>query len=68
MSLVGRQGGVSAVRRYTHLQRTLQAVVIEHRAAQHSRQLSRGKTAEQLHLPQPVLRGDIALRVDEVVH
>ena len=49
------------------LQRALQAVVGQHGAAEDGGQFAGGVAAQQVHLPEAVLRGDEALGEDEVV-
>ena len=67
MQLVLRQGGDGAVGGGAELQRALQLVVRELRGAEDFSQRAGGVAAQDVHLEQPVLRDDEALREDEVV-
>jgi hypothetical protein len=68
VELVGGQDGDGAVGGGAQLQGALQAVVLQHGAAKNGGKLAGGVAAQQVHLPQAVLCGDVALREDEVVH
>jgi hypothetical protein len=65
--LIGGQDSDGAVRRCAELEGALEAVVLEHLAAEDGGELAGGVAAEEIHLPEAVLRGDVALGEDEVV-
>ena len=65
--LVGRQGGDCAVGGGTNLECALQAVMVQHVTAKNGGHLACCIATQQIHLPEAVLRGDVALGEDEVV-
>jgi hypothetical protein len=68
VELVGRQDGDGAVGGGADLESALGAVVGEESRAEDFGEGAGGMAAEGLHLPETVLRGDVALGDDEVVH
>jgi hypothetical protein len=67
MELIRRERGKGAAGRGTDLQGALGAVVGEERFAEDGGELAGGVAAEQVHLEEAVLCGDVALSDEEVV-
>ena len=67
VELVGRHSGEGSIGGGAELQDALDAVVGNHGRAEDLGELTGGVAAEGLHLPEAVLRGDVALGDDEVV-
>jgi len=67
VQLVGRERGNGAVGSGANLEDALGAVMGNEAGAEDFGQFSGGVATENIHLPQAVLRGDIALREDEIV-
>lgn len=67
VQLIWRKSGDGAVGGGANLEDALSAVVGEEAVAEDLSQFTGGVAAEDVHLPEPVLCGDEALREDEVV-
>ena len=67
VELIGRKGGDGAVGGGADLEGALDAVVGDEAGAEDFGEFSGGVAAEDVHLPEAVLRGDEALGEDEVV-
>ena len=67
MELVGREGGEGAVGGGADLEGALEAVVGDEGWAEDLGEFAGGVAAEDVHLPEAVLCGDVALGDDEVV-
>ena len=65
--LVGREGGDGAVGGGANLQDALGAIVGNEARPEDLGQISGGVAAEDVHLPEAVLRGDKSLRDDQIV-
>jgi hypothetical protein len=62
------QEGDGAIRRCAKLQGALQTILLKHGAAENLGELTGGVAADDVHLPEAVLRSDVSLGEDEVFH
>ena len=67
MELVGRKNGDGTVGGVAELQGALRAVVLDEAGAEDFGEVTGSVAAESVHLPETVLRGDEALREEQVV-
>ena len=63
----GRHPRVDALGGHANLQNALRLVVLDERRTENFGQLAVGAAPQAVHLPEPVLRGDVALRDEEIV-
>ncbi|MGA2438264.1 MAG: hypothetical protein ABSF57_07100 [Acidobacteriaceae bacterium] len=68
MPLIGGQNGEGSVGGGAQLEGALQTVVLQHGSAEDGGKQAGGMAAQQVHLPQAVPGGDVALGEDKVVH
>ena len=66
--LIRRKGCCGTVGRCAQLQITLHLVVQDESGAEDLGELSGRMTAQRVHLPQAILRGDVALREEQILH
>ena len=67
-SLIRRKRCSSAISCGAELQITLHLVVQDEAGAENLGELSGGVTAQRVHLPQAILRGDVTLREEQIFH